>query len=204
MRELLSILQIPTAKVFKPLLKPSRYRCAHGGRGSGKSHFFAGLMVEELLRYPNKRFVCVREIQKSLKESAYRLIVDKINHYGLSNQFRVLNDRIETAQGGLISFIGMQDHTSESIKSLEGYSAWVEEAQTMTTKSLEMLRPTIRVDGSEIWFSWNPRLSSDPVDKFLRGESVPPNTTVAELVPAPPKAYLPRFKAVPLVQEVPL
>ena len=180
MRELLSILQIPTAKVFKPLLKPSRYRCAHGGRGSGKSHFFAGLMVEELLRYPNKRFVCVREIQKSLKESAYRLIVDKISHYGLSNQFRVLNDRIETAQGGLISFIGMQDHTSESIKSLEGYSAWVEEAQTMTTKSLEMLRPTIRVDGSEIWFSWNPRLSSDPVDKFLRGESVPPNTTVVQ------------------------
>tara|TARA_R110000822_G_C15334035_1_gene494942 strand:+ start:50 stop:1348 length:1299 start_codon:yes stop_codon:yes gene_type:complete len=176
----LSILQIPTAKVFKPLLKPNRYRCAHGGRGSGKSHFFAGLMVEELLRYPNKRFVCVREIQKSLKESAYRLIADKIQSYGLSNQFRVLNDRIETTKGGLISFIGMQDHTSESIKSLEGFSAWVEEAQTMTTKSLEMLRPTIRADGSEIWFSWNPRLSSDPVDKFLRNANVPENTEIVQ------------------------
>ena len=176
----MSILQIPTAKAFQPLLEPNRYRCAHGGRGSGKSHFFAGLMVEELLRNPKKRFVCVREIQKSLKESAYRLIADKIIAYDLAKYFRILNDRIETSNGGLISFIGMQDHTSESIKSLEGYSAWVEEAQTMTSKSLEMLRPTIRADGSEIWFSWNPRLASDPVDKFLRSANVPPNTAIVE------------------------
>ena len=75
----------------------------------------------------------------------------------------------------------MQDHTAESIKSLEGFSAWVEEAQTMSERSLEMLRPTIRAEGSQIWFSWNPRLASDPVDKFMRGENPPPDSAVVQV-----------------------
>ena len=93
----------------------------------------------------------------------------------------MLNDRIETDAGGLIIFQGMQDHTAESIKSLEGFSAWVEEAQTMTERSLEMLRPTIRAEGSQIWMSWNPRLASDPVDKFMRGENPPPDSAVVQV-----------------------
>ena len=73
----------------------------------------------------------------------------------------------------------MQDHTAESIKSLEGFDiAWTEEAQTMSSRSLEFLRPTIRKPGSELWFSWNPRDATDPVDKFLRGEKPPENATV--------------------------
>ena len=137
------------------------------------------------MRYPGSRIVCVREIQRSLKESVKRLVEDKINVLGVAGQFRVLNDLIEAPNRGIILFQGMQDHTAESIKSLEGFDvAYVEEAQTMTSRSLEFLRPTIRKDptefrpGSELWFSWNPRNASDPVDQLLRGEVVPKNGVV--------------------------
>jgi len=154
----MTILQIKTAKVFEPLLQPSRYKGAWGGRGSGKSQFFGDLMVEEHLMYPGHRSVCIREVQKTLQESAKKLIEDKIKEYGLQRQgFRILRDRIETPGGGIITFTGMADHNNESIKSLEGYDrAWVEEAQTMSKRSLQLLRPTIRKEGSELWFSWNP------------------------------------------------
>lgn len=91
----------------------------------------------------------------------------------------MLHDRIETPGDGVIVFQGMQDHTAESVKSLEGFDrAYAEESQTITQRSLEMLRPTIRTPGSELWFGWNPRSSSDPVDKLLRGEHPPPNSIV--------------------------
>lgn len=178
----MSTLQIPTAKVFKPLLQPSRYKGAWGGRGSGKSHFFASLMVEDHLRLPGLRSVCIREVQKTLKESAKRLIEDKIQAFGLGNQgFRILNDRIETPGGGIIIFMGMTDHTAESIKSLEGFDrAWVEEAQTLSKRSLQLLRPTIRDTGSELWFSWNPSRKVDAVDEFLRSESTPSTAVVVK------------------------
>jgi hypothetical protein len=110
-----------------------------------------------------------------------RLIADKITALNVGSLFDVQSDRIITPGNGVIIFQGMQDHTSESIKSLEGFHrAWVEEAQTLSARSLEMLRPTIRAPGSEIWFSWNPRNASDPVDKFLRGEEPPPNSVVVQ------------------------
>lgn len=174
-------LVIPTARVFKPLLVASRYKGAHGGRGSGKSHFFAELGVERCIQVPGTRIVCVREVQKSLKESVKLLIEDKIKQHGLGDQFRALHDRIETPGGGLVLFQGMADHTAESIKSLEGFDvAYVEEAQTMTERSLEFLRPTIRKPNSELWFSWNPRSASDPVDALLRGLTPPNNAAVVE------------------------
>jgi phage terminase large subunit-like protein len=121
------------------------------------------------------RGVCIREVQKSLKESAKRLIEDKIKAMGVDEHFRILNDHIVTPGNGIILFQGMQDHTAESIKSLEGFDwAWSEEAQTLSDRSLEMLRPTIRAPGSELWFSWNPRSPKDPVDALLRGLT-PPN-----------------------------
>lgn len=167
----MSKLQIDTAAVFEPLLHPSRYKGAHGGRGSGKSWFFSGLLVETALLRPGFRAVCIREVQKSLKESAKRLIEDTIEQYGLARKFNILADRIETPGGGVIIFQGMQDHTADSIKSLEGFDvAWVEEAQTLSARSLELLRPTIRKPGSELWFSWNPRRKIDPVDVMLRQE----------------------------------
>lgn len=175
----MSVLNIPTAEVFAPLLVPSRYKGAFGGRGSAKSHFFAELVVDHSVGTPGLRTVCVREVQKSLKESAKRLLEDKIAALGVGRHFNVLNDRIETPGGGLIIFQGMQDHNAESIKSLEGYDrAWIEEAQTLSERSLELLRPTIRNPGSEIWASWNPRNAKDPVDQLLRGSSCPDNAIV--------------------------
>lgn len=174
-------LQIPTAEVFSPLLPPARYKGAWGGRGSGKSHFFAGMMVEYALMQRGFRGLAGREIQKSLKESAKKLIEDKILEFGLgeADGFKVYREVIETPGDGAIMFQGLQDHTAESIKSFEGIDVfWGEEAQSLSTRSMVLLRPTIRKDGSELWFSWNPRRKNDPVDLMLRGETPPTNAVV--------------------------
>jgi phage terminase large subunit len=166
----LSILQIETARVFQPLLAPARYKGAWGGRGSGKSHFFGELLVEECQATKGTLGVCIREVQKTLAQSSKRLIESKIQQLGVGQGFKVFNDKIETPGDGLIIFQGMQDHTAESIKSLEGFRiGWIEEAQTLSARSLSLLRPTIRAEGSELWASWNPRRKSDAIDDFLRG-----------------------------------
>lgn len=177
----MSTLQIPTAKVYQPLLQPSRYKGGHGGRGSGKSHFFAGLMVESALMNPGFRGVCIREVQKSLKESAKRLIEDKIQSFGVGHRFDVQESVIKTPGDGLIIFQGMQDHTSESVKSLEGFDvAWTEEAQSLSQRSLTLLRPTIRKPGSELWFSWNRTRKADPVDILLTQGNAPTDSIVVK------------------------
>ena len=110
---------------------------------------------------------------EDLAQIGKALIENKIQELGVGSEFRVLFDRIETPGGGLIIFLGMQDQNAESIKSLEGYDiAWVEEAQTLSARSLALLRPTIRADGSELWFTWNPRRKSDAVDEFLRAATL--------------------------------
>lgn len=179
----MSVLSIPTAEAFTPLLEPARYKGAHGGRGSGKSHFFAGLMIEDSLCEPGLLSVCIREVQKSLKQSSKRLIESKLRDLGLGEKdgFKVFNEVIQTPGDGLVAFQGMQDHTAESIKSLEGFKrAWVEEAQSLSSRSLQLLRPTIRASGSQLWFSWNPRRKSDPVDTMLRGLQVPTGACVVQ------------------------
>ncbi len=161
------------------MLQPARYKGAYGGRGSGKSQFFADELVKQAIRKPGFRGLCCREVQKSLKESAKRLIETKIEAHGLGQLFDVQESQIKTPGGGLIVFAGLQDHTSESIKSYEGFDvAWVEEAQTVSDRSLNLLRPTIRAPGSELWFSWNPRRAVDAVDIMLRGEELPTNAAV--------------------------
>lgn len=123
--------------------------------------------------------VCVREIQKSLAQSVKKLIEIKIDALGLGHRFTVTENAIRSDLGGVIIFQGMQNHTADSIKSLEGYDiAWVEEAQSLSQRSLDLLRPTIRKPGSELWFSWNPSLNTDPVDSLLRGDSIPPGAQV--------------------------
>ncbi len=177
----MSILPIETARAFVPLLQPARYNGAWGGRGSGKSHFFASLLIDDSLTNKGLRSVCIREVQKSLKESAKRLIEDLLAEYrlGEADGFKVFREVIQTPGDGLMIFQGMQDHTADSIKSLEGFGrAWVEEAQGLSARSLGLLRPTIRAEGSEIWFSWNPRRKTDPVDVMLRGAELPTDAIV--------------------------
>lgn len=177
----MSTLRIPTPRVFMPLLDPARYKGLHGGRGSGKSHFFAESLIERCLMHPGTRWACIREVQRSLEQSVKRLLEDKIEAMGVGASFGVQKFEIGTPGGGLIIFQGMQNHTAESIKSLEGFDgAWVEEAQSLSQRSLDLLRPTIRKTGSEMWFSWNPRHETDPIDKLLRGEFPPPDAAVVE------------------------
>src|SRR6202142_2321061 len=129
----LSILKITTAKVFEPLLAPSRYKGVFGGRGSGKSHFFGELLVETCQAERGTLAVCIREAQRTLAQSSKRLIESKIASLGLGHRFKVFSDKIETPGGGIIIFRGMQNHTADSIKSLEGFRiAWVDEAQSLS------------------------------------------------------------------------
>lgn len=172
-------LVIDTPRVFAPLLYPARYKGAWGGRGSGKSHFFAESLIERCILEPGTRAVCVREVQRSLSQSVKRLLEDKIQSMGVSPMFDCQDAKTITPGGGLIIYQGMQNHTADSIKSLEGYDvAWCEEAQSLSQRSLDLLRPTLRKESSELWFSWNPDLETDPVDALLRCEKPPPGAVV--------------------------
>lgn len=174
-------LEIATPRWALPFLEPARYKAAYGGRGSGKSHFFAELLVERCI-LKKTRAVCIREVQNSLRESVRQLIVDKINALGVQDLFEVLEAEIRAPHGGLIIFRGMQAYNAETIKSLEGYDiAFIEEAQTLSATSLRMLRPTIRAPGSEIWAAWNPRHDTDPIDDFFRGSAPPANSVIARV-----------------------
>lgn len=183
----MSVLQIETAEVYEPLLEPARYKGAWGGRGSGKSHFFAGLLIEDSLAAPGNgggeglRSICIREVQKDLAQSSKALLEAKLSQFklGEAQGFKVYRDLIQTPGDGLIIFKGMNDYTADSVKSLEGYKrAWWEEAQTATARSLSLLRPTLRATGSELWFSWNPRRKTDPLDVLLRGKELPTGAKV--------------------------
>jgi phage terminase large subunit len=127
------------------------------------------------------RVVCIREVQNSIKDSVKQLLADKIEKLGLGPFFSVLESEIRGPNGSVIIFKGMQSYNADNIKSLEAYDlAWVEEAQTLSQHSLDLLRPTIRKEGSELWFSWNPRYKTDPVDVFFRKS--PPPEAVSVLV----------------------
>jgi len=118
------------------------------------------------------RAVCLREVQNSIKDSVKQLIEDKIVEYGLLGDFDINDQEIRGPNDSLIIFRGLKSHNAASIKSLEGFNrAWVEEAQTVSQKSLDLLIPTLRADGSELWFSWNPDQPTDPIDKLLRNNS---------------------------------
>ena len=176
-------LQLKTPEWALPLLEASRYKGAWGGRGSGKSHMFAEMMLEEHIMNQSQSSVCVREIQKSLNQSVKRLLEMKIQEMNAGAYFEVQDAVIKSKKAdGRIIFQGMQNHTADSIKSLEGYDrAWVEEAQSLSQTSLDLLRPTIRKPGSELWFTWNPRQASDPVDLLLRGPTPPKDANVIKV-----------------------
>jgi phage terminase large subunit len=181
-------LDLKTAAVFEPLLNPARYKAAWGGRGSGKSHFFAELSIEDSLAEPGEtgeglRTVCIREVQKDLAQSSKALIEAKLSALRLTEAdgFKVFKDVIQTPGDGLMIFKGMNDYTADSVKSLEGFKrAWWEEAQTATQRSLDLLRPTIRAPGSQLWFGWNPRHKKDPVDQMFRGGELPTGAVVVK------------------------
>lgn len=162
-------------------MRKARYKGAWGGRGSGKSHFFAEQIIIRCLA-ERLDVVCLREVQQTLDESVKKLLEDKIEKLGLGAFFQVQHNRILTPHGGRIIFMGMKDQNAHSIKSLQGFHiAWFEEAQAMSHRSLELLRPTIREPGSEIWFSWNPENEDDAIEQFLRGSELPGEAIVVKV-----------------------
>ena len=158
-----------------------RYRAAYGGRGSGKSHSFATALVIKARQKPI-RVLCAREIQRSIKDSVTRRRDDKIKECGFSQFFRSTETEIKGTNGSHFVFAGLRSNI-ESIKSLEGVDiAWVEEANTVSQASLTNLGPTIRKEGSEIWFTWNPRHPNDPVDAMFRLPSgAPPRSIIRKV-----------------------
>jgi phage terminase large subunit len=158
----------------------ARYRAAYGGRGSAKSHSFAQALVIKARQAP-LRILCAREIQKSIKDSVKRLIDDKIEACGLSSFFESLDTEIRGQNGSIFLFAGLRTNP-DSIKSMEGLGiAWIEEASTVSQRSLDLLTPTLRLPDSEIWATWNPRFPTDPIDAMFRGGSPPPNTLVKQV-----------------------
>lgn len=143
------------------LFHPSRYKVAHGGRGSGKSWGFARALLILSAQKP-MRILCTREYQRSIKESVHRLLSDQIQELGLGQLYDVLETEIRGRNGSLFTFAGLAQHTVESIKSYEGADVcWVEEGQTVSKKSWDILTPTIRKPDSEIWVTFNPDLDTD-------------------------------------------
>lgn len=143
------------------LFQPARYKVARGGRGSGKSWGFARALILQCAK-STKRVLCTREVQKSIQQSVHQLISDQIKALGLSSRFQILQTEIRGPHGSCFYFSGLSDQTAESLKSFEGVDiVWCEEAQSISKKSWDILIPTIRKEGSEIWATYNPQLESD-------------------------------------------
>jgi phage terminase large subunit len=177
------VLRIPTARVFQPLLPSHRYKGARGGRGGAKSNFYADNIIDLSICNPGMRTVCIREVQKSLRRSSKLLLEDKIAYWKLENVFESKREEIIGPGGGFMIFQGMQDHTADSIKSLEGFDIFfTEEASSLSNRSFGLLRPTARptirtvLEQPELWFGWNPQDPKDPVDEFFR--SNPPDSVL--------------------------
>lgn len=170
--------QFPEALAF--LFEPHRYKVARGGRGSGKSWSFARAALITGAQKP-LRWICAREVQKSIKESVHQLLSDQIKALGLSHFYQVLETEIRGLNGTTFSFAGLAQHTVDSIKSFEGADrVWVEEAHSVSKKSWDVLLPTIRRTGSEIWVSFNPELDTD--ETYKRFVVNPPPDCVSVLV----------------------
>ena len=127
------------------------------------------------------RVLCARETQKSIQESVHRLLKDQIGYMGLHNAFEAQEQKILGRNGSEITFIGIRQQGVANLKSLEGTDiCWVEEAQVVTNKSWDILIPTIRKNGSQIWLSFNPELDTDPTyQRFV--ENPPDDSWVVQV-----------------------
>lgn len=171
-------IQVPAA--LQGLYEPRRYKVMHGGRGGGKSHTVAQVLLEMGTREP-LRILCAREIQKSMRDSVHRLLKDYIVRLGLTSFYEVLDTEIRGVNGALFLFTGLQSHTVDSIKSFEGVDrVWIEEAHAISKKSLDVLVPTIRKPDSEIWMTLNPDMETDEVyQRYIATPS--PDTWVVQV-----------------------
>lgn len=155
------------------LTEPHRYKCARGGRGSAKSWSFARALLLEGARKP-LRILCAREIQKTIKDSVHKLLSDQVVMMGLTGHYDVLESIIRGRNGTEFLYTGLSNVTEQNLKSFEGCDrAWLEEAQNISTSSWQILTPTIRKPGSEIWVTYNPVLETDPTHQRMVAHPAP-------------------------------
>lgn len=161
------------------LFEPHRYKVAYGGRGGAKSWGFARALLILGTQKP-LRILCARETQKSIADSVHKLLSDQIKALGLDRFYQILKSTIIGANGTEFLFAGIRQNVG-NVKSYESVDVcWVEEAQTVSKHSWEVLVPTIRKEGSEIWVSFNPDLETDETFKrFVI--SPPPETTPVKI-----------------------
>jgi phage terminase large subunit len=164
------------------LTTDARYIGIHGGRGGGKSWGIRDYLLADHIKDPDLSTVCLREVQRSLDHSSKRLLEQKILACGLEDYFDIRATQIRRKDGsGIIVFQGLSDHTAESIKSLEGFDRfWIDEAQAIKKRSLDILRPTVRKRGAKLLASWNPGNDTDPIDVLLRGPDRVDDSVVVE------------------------
>ena len=159
-----------------PLFQPKRYKVIHGGRGSAKSWSVARALVSIGATKPI-RVLCARETQKSIQESVHRLLKDQIESLGLDQFYTIQENKILGTNGTEFTFAGIRQQGVANLKSYEGTDiCWVEEAQVVTKKSWDVLIPTIRKPGSEIWVTFNPELDTD--ETFSRFVVRPPEESI--------------------------
>ena len=167
-------------KIFKPLNNAKRYKVMHGGRGSSKSWSVARKLI---LMGANKplRILCTRELQKSIKQSVHKLLSDQISRMGLDAFYQVTDASIKGINGTEFIFMGVK-HNPEEIKSTEGIDiCWIEEAHSLTESSWDIIDPTIRKEGSEIWVTFNPRFKFDFIYQYFIVNDPPENSWVQEV-----------------------
>lgn len=169
--------QVPILLNLPPKLMPLllnlgkyRYYLADGGRGSGKSQAFARIILY-LCEQRKVRVCCGRETQNSIEESVYRLLVDLIKQYGLN--FRITSSKIiHNITGSEVIFKGFRENGVENTKGMEGFDiVWIDEAQTLTKRTIDVVIPTIRKPNSVVWFSMNRFVRNDPAYEFCKARS---------------------------------
>lgn len=170
--------QIP--EIFHELLEPHRYKVYYGGRGGAKSQTFA-IALLMLGRQKPIRVLCARETQKSIDDSVKRMLDDEIDRLGLRYWYKSTDKQIRGKNGTLFIFSGLHIKV-ENLKSFKGIThCWIEEAESISERSLDLVIPTIREEGSEIWISFNPDRINAPVwKKFVLNE--PPEDSVVRKV----------------------
>lgn len=160
------------------LVKPARYKVLHGGRGGAKSETVARLLLLKGLQSP-RRVLCAREFQNSIRESVHKLLCNIIEKTpGYREHYHITDQQITCANGTEFIFKGIKQNV-DSIKSMTGITdLWIEEGHTITQRSLDVIIPTIRAPGSEIWVTYNPTNEDDPVHEIFVVNEPPPGSVV--------------------------
>jgi len=173
--------EVVFSEKYARLFEKARYKAYYGGRGGGKSHAIA-MAIALICANKETRVVCARQFQNSIKDSVKELLEQKIKALGLESIFEFLRTEIVCKKNGSrITFTGL-DRNPDSVKSLEGADiCWIEEARNVSQKALDLLIPTIRKPGSEIWCSWNPVNPDDPIDEYFRGPFPPEDAIIEEV-----------------------